>query len=91
MLIAIGNGFCTPTNTALVSLYANPAEQGETLGVLQSIGSLARMTGPVSGSLLYGLDYHAPYLAGGLALLISLFLSTTLFKFELHQHQEASA
>jgi multidrug resistance protein len=89
--VAIGNGFCTPTNTALVSLYANPAEQGETLGVLQSIGSLARMFGPVSGSLLYGLDYHAPYIAGGIALFLAALLSLTLFKFELHHHQEASA
>jgi MFS family permease len=91
VLIALGNGFCTPTNAALVSLYANPSEQGETLGVLQSIGSLARMTAPLSGSLLYGLDYHAPYLVGGVTLLVSLLLSTTLFKFELHRHQEASA
>ncbi len=91
-LIALGNGFCTPTNAALVSLYASSSEQGETLGVLQSIGSLARITGPVSGSLLYGLDYHAPYLAGGLASFVALLLSSTLFKFDLHQaqHQEVS-
>jgi multidrug resistance protein len=90
-LIAMGNGFCTPTNTALVSLYANPSEQGETLGILQSVGSLARMFGPVSGSLLYGFEYHAPYLVGGMALVFCLLLSATLFKFEQHPHQEASA
>jgi multidrug resistance protein len=85
VLVAVGNGFCTPTNTALASLYANPKEQGEILGVFQSIGSAARMTGPISGSLLYGLDFHAPYLSGFFVLIIALFAAAMLFKFELHR------
>lgn len=89
--LALGNGFCAPLNASLVSLYANPNAQGETLGALQSVGSLARMFGPISGSLLYGVDYRAPYLAGALALLFSALLAASLFKFELHRHQEASA
>lgn len=89
--LAFGNGLCTPINASLVSLYASPGGQGETLGALQSVGSLARMVGPISGSLLYGLDYRLPYLAGSFALILGALWAASLFKFELHHHQEASA
>ncbi|MCS7211002.1 MAG: MFS transporter [Chloroherpetonaceae bacterium] len=82
-LLAIGNGLVTPVNTSLISLYAKPEEQGELLGVAQSIGSLGRILGPLSGSLFYGLDPHAPYLVGGSFLLVGLFLSLALFSLEL--------
>lgn len=77
-LLAIGNGLLTPITTSLVSLYTAPEEQGEMLGLSQSVGSLARIAGPASGSLLYGIDFHAPYWMGGAVLLIAFLLSLSL-------------
>lgn len=77
-LLAIGNGLTTPVNTALVSIYTSQPLQGEMLGLSQSVGSLARIAGPFSGSLLYGLDYHAPYLMAGAVLLLATLLSISL-------------
>ncbi|KER09435.1 MAG: MFS transporter [[Candidatus Thermochlorobacteriaceae] bacterium GBChlB] len=79
IFLAVGNGLVTPVNTALISLYTPPEEQGETLGIAQSIGSLARITGPFSGSLFYALDYHAPYWVGGAALVLGAVLAASLF------------
>jgi MFS transporter, DHA1 family, tetracycline resistance protein len=87
--VAVGNGLCTPTNTALISLYTSPDMQGETLGIAQSIGSIGRILGPLSGSLLYGLEYHTPYLAGGVFLIAATLLSTTMFRYELHHSRQA--
>lgn len=85
-LLATGNGLVTPVNTSLISLYAQPEEQGELLGVAQSIGSVGRILGPLSGSLLYGLDAHAPYLVGSFFLIVGLLLSLSLFSIELAPH-----
>jgi DHA1 family tetracycline resistance protein-like MFS transporter len=78
VFLAVGNGLNTPTNTALVSLYTPPPEQGETLGLAQSVGSLSRISGLVAGSLLYGLDYHAPYVVAGVAMLFVIMMSLRL-------------
>ena len=52
-IIAIGNGFATPALSSLASKNAEAHEQGRTLGVMQSGGSLARAIGPmVCGVLL---------------------------------------
>jgi multidrug resistance protein len=82
-LLAIGNGLVTPLNTSLISMYASSEEQGEILGISQSVGALGRILGPLSGSLLYGLDSHVPYLAGGVCLLIGLALALPLLTFEI--------
>ncbi len=89
-LLAIGNGLVTPLNTSLISLYTKSEAQGEILGVAQSIGALGRIMGPLSGSLLYGLDSHAPYLVGGICLLISVALALSLFTFEVSEHVSAT-
>jgi MFS family permease len=37
----------------LVSLYAQPEEQGAALGVFRSIGSLGRAIGPITASVIF--------------------------------------
>lgn len=74
-LLGLGNGLISPTNSSLFSLSFADGEQGEKLGVLQSVGALARIIGPFSGSILYGIDPHAPYLMGGLFLIVAIFLA----------------
>ncbi len=51
-LMAIGNAFATPALSSLASKNAEAHEQGRTLGVMQSGGSLARAIGPVICGIL---------------------------------------
>lgn len=50
--LAIGNSMASPAITSLASKVSDDAEQGKTLGVLQSGASLARAIGPVIGGVL---------------------------------------
>ncbi|QYM79931.1 MFS transporter [Horticoccus luteus] len=51
--IGVGAGLINPSVSSLVSLYSPPAQQGRTLGVFRSLGSLARGIGPVVACLFY--------------------------------------
>ncbi len=51
-LLAIGNSMASPAITSLASKVSDDAEQGKTLGVLQSGASLARAIGPLLGGIL---------------------------------------
>lgn len=68
----IGFAFTNPSVSALVSKRADPARQGEVLGVNQSFASLGRILGPFLGSVLFAV--HAsrtlPYLVAVLTLLV---------------------
>lgn len=48
-----GFAFVNPSVSALISKRADPARQGEVLGVNQSFASLGRILGPFAGSLLF--------------------------------------
>jgi MFS transporter, DHA1 family, tetracycline resistance protein len=50
-----GFAFVNPSVSALISKHADPARQGEVLGVNQSFASLGRILGPFAGSLLFTL------------------------------------
>jgi len=88
--IAVGNGFVGPSSLSIVSQLAPRNEQGTVMGIYQSVGSLARVFGPILGSSLYGVDYRAPYLVAlvvyGLnAVLVIVFLR----KLKLHEQTKA--
>ena len=61
--LAIGSGLTRPPLFGLLSILTPSHEQGATLGVAQSAGSLARVIGPPVAGLLF--DHHPswPYLA----------------------------
>jgi DHA1 family tetracycline resistance protein-like MFS transporter len=53
-VVVIGFAFMQPSLNALISRRSDPAKQGSILGVAQSVGSLARIAGPlVAFPLLY--------------------------------------
>lgn len=52
-LLAVGSALTTPTLTALISKSAPPEKQGLTMGTSQSLGALARVLGPPSGTGLF--------------------------------------
>jgi len=63
--LALGMGAMQPSLNSLISRRADAAEQGEVLGVAQSVGSLSRVLGPLlAGALFAGLGRNSPYLCG---------------------------
>ncbi|MFM8494774.1 MAG: MFS transporter, partial [Planctomycetia bacterium] len=67
-----GFAFVNPSVSALISKHADPARQGEVLGVNQSFASLGRILGPFVGSLLFTLhpSRTLPYAAAVATLLV---------------------
>lgn len=78
--LAIGNGLLMPSVNSLVSLYAPADAQGKMLGILQSMGSLARSIGPLASGFLYAHYYRLPYFAGGFLMLITFGLAAVLLR-----------
>ena len=81
--LAIGMGAMQPSLNSLISRRAGAEEQGEVMGVAQSIGSLSRVLGPViAGALFEGFGRNSPFLCGavlvGAALLLSWRLPRTI-------------
>jgi MFS family permease len=64
--LVTGFAFMTPSVSALISKSADPARQGEILGVNQSMSALARILGPaIASNLFFWDESHAwPYVAG---------------------------
>ncbi|MFM7817622.1 MAG: MFS transporter, partial [Verrucomicrobiota bacterium] len=60
-LIAVGSGLTRPPLFGLISLLTVPAEQGATLGIAQSVGSLARILGPVFAGAFFDRNPSLPY------------------------------
>jgi len=63
--VAVAGFACVnPSVSALISRQADPARQGEVLGVNQSFASLGRIVGPFMGSVLFGLhpSHALPFL-----------------------------
>lgn len=76
---ALGHGLTGPNLNALISRQAQDGRQGETLGLSQGIGSLARAIAPPVGGLLFDVGPSWPYwvgaglliVVGGLAVLVA--------------------
>jgi MFS transporter, DHA1 family, tetracycline resistance protein len=72
-LLALGMGAMQPTLNSLISRRAPPEQQGEVLGVAQSVGAFARVLGPiVAGALFSSLGPGSPFLWGALLVLLAL-------------------
>lgn len=69
-VLSIGSGLTRPPLFGLISVLTPADEQGHTLGVAQSAGSLARIAGPLFASSTYAWHASVPYfICSGLALL----------------------
>ena len=74
--LAIGMGAMQPSLNSLISRRAGAEEQGEVMGLAQSVGSLARVLGPISaGALFEGFGRHSPYFWGAALVACALILS----------------
>lgn len=74
-LLAFGNSVSGPVLAGLVSKKTPDNEQGNIAGMNQSVGSMARILGPVTGTFIYSqLGLRAPYLlATGILALTAIF------------------
>jgi len=76
--LAVGMGLAQPSLNSLISRRAGRDEQGAVLGVSQSVGSLARVLGPLAAGFLFAeFGRDAPYLWGA-ALVAAAWLLTVL-------------
>jgi len=57
--MALGNAFASPSLMSLVSKISHEHEQGKSLGIMQSIASLARAIGPTIGGILLNNSLNA--------------------------------
>lgn len=70
-LLAVGQGFSSPTLSTLLSRQVGGHDQGKTLGLGQSLAALARGIGPLGAGILFDLSAYLPYLVAGSLGLIS--------------------
>lgn len=61
-VLAIGSGLNRPPLFGTISKMTPEHEQGSTLGVAQSAGSLARIFAPITAGILYDIRTDLPYL-----------------------------
>ena len=80
---AIGTSLVSPINFSMISLYSYKQQQGQILGLSQSVNSFARIMGPFSGSILYGMNFHAPYIFAGILTLLGTVIAIALFKYKI--------
>jgi len=79
-LLAFGMGFNSPSLLSAISQLADPRDQGSTLGVSQSLGSLARIIGPMWGGWVFdqfGIRY--PFFTAAALMLLAALLSVVAF------------
>jgi MFS family permease len=80
-LMAFSIGLASPTLSALVSLYSSEAEQGASLGVFRSAGSLARAIGPLIAAFMYfAYGSKSAYLFGAVVIIVPFILALKLPK-----------
>jgi DHA1 family tetracycline resistance protein-like MFS transporter len=78
-LLALGFGGTLPSVVSLLSRTAPLELQGSILGIGQSVGSLARIIGPLLAGVVFDLLGIAwPYLGGAAVALLALLVSITL-------------
>lgn len=76
-LVALSNGLTTPNSIAIISSLAKPSEQGEILGINQSVQSLAMTIPPIIAGIIVSMDKNLPIMVAS----ISTYIAWLLFLF----------
>ena len=74
LLVATGQGLCYPSLSSLVTKTTHSSEHGAALGLSASVGSLARMFGPLIGGALYDLGGSAGAFYSSAAIVLFAFI-----------------
>jgi MFS family permease len=79
--VAVGVGITNTAVPGFISLMTSPERQGSALGVTQSIGSIARIFGPVIGGYLTeAYNVQLSFYVSGVLLLIPFLIGCRLFQ-----------
>ena len=85
-ILAIANGCVSPALLSIVSQLSPKNQQGISLGIYQSFGALARAIGPLIGGVLYGINFHVPYIGACILYILNTILVIVfLRKLALHR------
>ena len=85
-LLSLGNGLSNPSLLGSVSLLTPSTEQGEKLGLTQSLSSLGRILGPPLGGFLFGHWFiESPFILSSTLALVALIFYFQIFK-EIPEH-----
>src|ERR1051325_96409 len=76
-VLAIGSSLTRPPLFGLISILTPSNEQGATLGVAQSAGSLARIVGPIFAASLFDAHEAFPYVTCGIIALLTGIIAWT--------------
>ncbi len=68
VVLAFANSIFGPAATGLVSVFADPTEQGTVLGAAQALGALGRLLGPLVMGRVYDGSHTAAFLAAGVVM-----------------------
>jgi len=79
-LISAGSGINRAPTLGLLSIVTPANEQGATMGVAQSAGTLGRIFGPLFALSIYALYPHAPYLAAAAICISAALVALKLLK-----------
>lgn len=81
VLIAIGTGLTNTAVPSFISLMSPPEKQGSVLGVTQSVGSIARIPGPIlSGVTTDLIGLSSSFIFGALVLIVPFLLGCRVFR-----------
>jgi len=71
--LGLGSSLANPSLSSLISRSANADEQGEVLGVNQSLSALARAGAPsLSGPMFDGIGHRSPFTGAAILLLVGI-------------------
>jgi MFS transporter, DHA1 family, tetracycline resistance protein len=80
-LLAVGMGFNSPAMLSTISRLASDRDQGSTLGMSQSLASLARIIGPAWGGWVFdALGMRFPFVTAAALMLVAFGLSVVAFR-----------
>ncbi len=78
LFVPVGTALLFPATTALVSRRSAKSQMGQTMGVQQAFGSMARVLGPVCAGRIYELDIRFPFWTAATVMLATSFLTSRL-------------
>lgn len=83
VLLAFSNSVFSPAASGLVSVLADPTQQGMILGAAQALSALGRLSGPeVFGTALDASGARVAFVAAGVAMVLG-----TIAAFRIHDHR----
>lgn len=85
-MIALFHGFVLPNTTTLISSGSSDKEQGEMLGIYQSVQALAQVFPPVIAGFIATINADLPIVAAGVCTLVSWGVFQT-YKYKLDHSQ----